>query len=106
MPDPVRETLNARATALRHRRETLEAHLRNADRELPADSSDRAQVVQGDEVYEALEASSRREMEAVERAIVRLDSGEVPSCDACGEPLDERRLIAMPTATLCVSCAT
>jgi RNA polymerase-binding transcription factor DksA len=103
--DEVRQALSARLAELQRTQGALEAHLRNADRDLPADDADRAQAVQGDEVYEALEASGRVELEEIRHALVRLDSGEPLECESCGEPLDPRRLLALPTATTCVRCA-
>ena len=52
-------------------------------------------------VGNALEQSLAR----VERAIVKLDEGTYGVCDGCGEPIEPRRLAAMPESVLCVACA-
>jgi DnaK suppressor protein len=41
----------------------------------------------------------------VERALEKLADGTYGICDACGEPIGEERLEAIPWATLCISCA-
>ena len=38
-------------------------------------------------------------------ALKRLDSGNYGECAECGEDIDERRLEAVPYATLCITCA-
>jgi DnaK suppressor protein len=41
----------------------------------------------------------------VERALEKLGDGTYGICDSCGEPIGEERLEAIPSATLCISCA-
>jgi DnaK suppressor protein len=40
------------------------------------------------------------------RAQAKLDEGTFGSCDACGEPIGDERLEALPWATLCVRHAS
>jgi len=37
-------------------------------------------------------------------ALRRLQEGDYGMCEACGLPIPERRLVAMPEAALCVPC--
>src|SRR3954454_22738897 len=41
----------------------------------------------------------------LERALAKLDYGTYGICDACGRPIPEPRLQAMPDSVLCVTCA-
>ena len=41
---------------------------------------------------------------AVESAIALLDTGEYGICQDCGEPINPKRLEAIPWTTFCVSC--
>ena len=41
---------------------------------------------------------------AVEAALDRLQSGDYGFCDSCGEPINPKRLHAIPWATLCMPC--
>lgn len=42
------------------------------------------------------------ELRDVERAMKRLDDGTYGSCEACGKPIADERLAAMPAARFCV----
>lgn len=42
------------------------------------------------------------ELADVERALQRLDDGSYGSCEACGGPIGDERLEAMPAARFCV----
>jgi DnaK suppressor protein len=41
----------------------------------------------------------------VERALEKVADGTYGTCDSCGEAISEERLDAIPSATLCISCA-
>lgn len=41
----------------------------------------------------------------VDRALVKVDEGTYGTCDACGRPIGEGRLEALPWAVLCVEDA-
>lgn len=49
------------------------------------------------------EAASRRVRE-VDAALARIDAGTFGRCTACGEPIAEARLDALPWAALCIDC--
>lgn len=38
----------------------------------------------------------------IDRALAKVEDGTYGTCDACGEPIPEGRLEALPWATLCV----
>ena len=46
----------------------------------------------------------RRTLEAVNRALEKMDKGTYRVCDQCGGPIDPARLKALPHATHCKSC--
>lgn len=52
-----------------------------------------------------LDERGRAEIEAIDRAVERLDRGEYGVCTNCGRPIPLARLHAMPTAELCLNCA-
>lgn len=45
-----------------------------------------------------------QELEAVQAALLRLARGQYGECVTCGEPIELRRLEAMPTALRCIRC--
>ncbi len=48
---------------------------------------------------------ARTRLARLERALARIDEQDFGLCAACGEPIAEARLLAMPESTLCVHCA-
>jgi len=55
------------------------------------------------------QASGRRREETLQRitaSLARLESGDYGICQACEEPVDDKRLQFEPTAMLCIGCAT
>ena len=44
-------------------------------------------------------------LERTERALAKLDEGTYGLCDACGQPIAEKRLRALPDVVLCLDCA-
>ncbi|MEQ8849996.1 TraR/DksA C4-type zinc finger protein [Botrimarina sp.] len=53
----------------------------------------------------AEEQREREKLEAIEAALLRIESGQFGLCTACQTPIDEERLDAAPWAAKCASCA-
>jgi DnaK suppressor protein len=49
--------------------------------------------------------SLERGLERTERALAKLDEGTYGICDACGRPITQGRLRAMPDGVLCLDCS-
>lgn len=103
--DAVRSHLIAEFRSVLHRQDKIEAHLQNEDREMPSDWSEMAQLVENDEVLEALEESGRERLNSLRMAMQRLEQGKYSECSACAEEIRPGRLAAVPTTTLCIDCA-
>lgn len=58
---------------------------------------DRLLVVAGDAQAKVVE---------IDAALGRVDAGTYGVCEACGQPIPQARLEALPEATLCVGCKT
>jgi DnaK suppressor protein len=52
-----------------------------------------------------LEAAGLRLAE-IDRTVASLDAGTYGLCERCGQPIPAERLVARPTATTCVTCAS
>lgn len=65
---------------------------------------DNAQEVEQYTVRKPLEISLEKTLRDVNNALERLDEGTYGICKYCGEPIDEKRLLARPTSSSCVSC--
>ena len=50
--------------------------------------------------------SGRNELSQIRAALARLDAGTYGQCAGCGEPIDVRRLEALPYAIQCIDCAS
>jgi RNA polymerase-binding protein DksA len=109
--DQARELLEAERARLRDVRDTFsDEHLHDETElesvgELSAVAQHQADL--GTETFERekdLSILERVEAELgdVEHALRRLDDGTYGTCEACGEPIGDERLEAMPAARLCV----
>jgi DnaK suppressor protein len=76
------------------------------DREALADTIDIASEETDREFSLRLQDRERRLIHKIEEAIQRVDDGTYGVCVACGEDIDERRLMARPVATHCIDCKT
>jgi RNA polymerase-binding transcription factor DksA len=94
---------------LRSRLDELNARLTGVEAELdqPADADveERATEREGDEVLESLGNSGLLEIRMIQAALGRIEDGTFGECVACGEPISEERLNAVPHAARCKRCA-
>ncbi|HZF46800.1 MAG TPA: TraR/DksA family transcriptional regulator [Sphingomonadaceae bacterium] len=98
----VRAVLTARLAELEQRAEEIEADLRHP---LDADSEEQAIDLADDEALAGVDDVLRTESLAIRNALRRIDAGTYGICAKCGADINEMRLKAQPTATLCVNCA-
>lgn len=75
------------------------------DAPMPRDWEDRSSERQGDEVLEALGQADLAELKRIDAALERISDGTYGMCLACGEPISDQRLTAVPEAALCRYCA-
>ena len=52
----------------------------------------------------ALREAAERRVREVDAALARIEAGTFGRCTACGEPIAEARLDALPWAALCIDC--
>ncbi|MCB9742283.1 MAG: TraR/DksA family transcriptional regulator [Alphaproteobacteria bacterium] len=105
MPDAARDRLLRQLDDVLGRHAKVDAHLQNLDRDLPQDWADRAQLLENDEVLEALSDHSRRQIEGIRAALERVDAGTYGACAQCGDAIDARRLETLPATPFCGECA-
>ena len=55
-------------------------------------------------IDEATLANATAELHQIVAALRRVDDGSYGECLDCGEPIDERRLFAMPATPFCTPC--
>jgi DnaK suppressor protein len=92
------------------RRELTQAYIRdkNYGRESDdggtQDLADKASTSYTKEFLYSLSNSERSILQLVERALARIKEGEFGVCEECGEPIQKKRLDAVPWARLCLRC--
>ncbi len=82
----------------------LEENLNALTTEREIEYGDRAQAEMPEEALQQLDEQSRREVEAIQAALKRIEDGSYGRCEDCGHPIGAARLDAMPTARRCVAC--
>jgi RNA polymerase-binding protein DksA len=97
------------AKALTARLSELRTHLAKVDRELrkmlPADFEEQAIELENQEALEVIQRTETTEIHQIEAALKRISKGTYGTCAKCGEPIDPRRLMALPTAATCIPCS-
>lgn len=96
--DERRERLvNLRAAHQQQRGDILE--------DLPLDTGDASVREDWVDRNDQFEARELRELQAIDAALARIESGEYGICETCSEPIAANRLRALPEASQCVDCA-
>jgi DnaK suppressor protein len=92
------------------RRELTRAYIRNktygkeSDEGGTQDSADKASTSYTKEFLYSLSNTERNVLQQVEDALERIEEGEFGVCDECGEPIQKKRLEAVPWARYCLAC--
>jgi DnaK suppressor protein len=55
-------------------------------------------------LLDRLDERDKREIEAIDLALTRLETGSYGHCQGCGKDIPVARLQAVPTATTCLTC--
>ena len=107
MTDPaeIRSVLTARHLDLSDRLHRVELDRRRVHGPLPPDFADQAQIRENDEVLDRLGETLQVEIDQFRHALDKLDHGHYGCCERCGEQIERARLMVMPQATTCRSCA-
>lgn len=99
-----REKLLQRREALVGQVQAAEAYSRERDAEATQDPADMAANAYTKELLMSMSTNDRQLLESIDRALYRIEEGEYGYCDNCGEPIQEKRLEAVPWAQHCVRC--
>lgn len=51
----------------------------------------------------AVRENLQKLLENTKKALLNIKSGKYGKCEVCGKPIEPERLLAMPTATLCIA---
>ena len=64
--------------------------------------ADTASVTFERELGSGLEEGAQQSLERIDHALRRLEQGTYGTCERCGKPISRERLLARPSATLCI----
>jgi DnaK suppressor protein len=81
-----------------------EAYSRERDSEATQDPADMAANAYTKELLFSMSANDRRLLELIDEALTRIEGGAYGECVHCGEPMQEKRLEAVPWARHCLRC--
>lgn len=68
------------------------------------ESEEEAVDLEESDVEQAILNNEQALLVEVQQALARIDNGTYGTCSNCGQPITEKRLEALPWATLCVTC--
>jgi RNA polymerase-binding transcription factor len=81
-----------------------EQYSRERDSEATQDPADMAANAYTKELLFSMSANDRRLLELIDEALVRIEAGGYGECVHCGEPVQDKRLEAVPWARHCLRC--
>ena len=81
-----------------------EQYSRERDSEATQDPADMAANADTKELLFSMSANDRRLLELIDEALERIEAGGYGECAHCGEPVQDKRLEAVPWARHCLRC--
>jgi DnaK suppressor protein len=81
-----------------------EKYSRERDSEATQDPADMAANAYTKELLVSMSANDRQLLALVDEALERIETGEYGDCVHCNEPVQEKRLDAVPWARHCLRC--
>jgi RNA polymerase-binding protein DksA len=103
--DEIRRTLWQRRRTLLQQVERVEDNLRWLGTNVEPEMEEEGQEENVARLLTRLDDREREELEAIDRALARIETGEYGRCTECGQLIPEGRLQALPAAATCVGCA-
>ncbi len=99
-----RDKLIVRREGLVGQVQAAEAYTRERDAEATQDPADMAANAYTKELLVSMSANDRQLLESIDAALERIEEGNYGKCVNCGQPIQEKRLEAVPWARLCLRC--
>lgn len=85
--------------------EKIEDHIQNPQDNLNEHWDDQAISMRENDMRKNLLVEAQQGIRYINHALARIESGDYGECEECGEPIEEKRLEAIPYATLCMQHA-
>jgi DnaK suppressor protein len=100
-----RDKLLVRREGLVGQVQAAEAYSRERDAEATQDPADMAANAYTKELMMSMSTNDRQLLESIDAALLRIEDGLYGKCIHCGQPIQEKRLEAVPWARYCLRCA-
>ncbi len=100
-----RDKLLSRREGLVGQVQAAEAYSRERDAEATQDPADMAANAYTKELMMSMSTNDRQLLEMIDAALVRIEDGQYGKCIHCSQPIQEKRLEAVPWARYCLRCA-
>jgi DnaK suppressor protein len=99
-----RDKLMDRRVGLVGQVQAAEAYSRERDAEATQDPADMAANAYTKELLMSMSTNDRQLLESIDQALDRIEAGKYGKCNHCGQPIQEKRLEAVPWARHCLTC--
>lgn len=73
--------------------------------DVESETQERGQGEKMVQLLDRLDGRMKAEIEAIDRALVKLEAGRYGRCEQCGKDIPLLRLEALPAASVCIGCA-
>lgn len=100
----IRKTLEGRADELRRAIAKTQQQGRALESGLQGDALDRSITDSTKEFLFSKSTQERRLLNLTEVALRRIQNGTFGECENCGDPINHKRLEAVPWAQFCIEC--
>ena len=99
-----RDKLTDRRVSLVGQVQAAELYSRERDAEATQDPADMAANAYTKELLMSMSTNDRQLLESIDAALDRIEAGKYGKCVHCGQPIQEKRLEAVPWARHCLTC--
>ena len=103
--EAIRRKLQAQKQELLTRAAKVRADITRSSGPLEKDFAEQVVQMENDAVLAGISEATAAELAQINRALAQLDQGTYGLCSRCGQPIDERRLQALPYSDRCITCA-
>jgi DnaK suppressor protein len=100
-----RTKLLAQRRELFHQAARTEEDLLWLETDVEREPEERGQMETMVRLLDRLDEREKREIEAIDLALTRIDTGSYGRCQGCGKDIPVARLEALPSATTCLACS-
>jgi DnaK suppressor protein len=73
--------------------------------DVESEAQERGQGERMVQLLDRLDERMKAEIEAIDRALVKVGTAQYGRCEECGKAIPQSRLEALPAAAMCVACA-